>query len=377
MLSIDRLRRMPEMLTQGAWGTDIQPAAAFVAVTTCCRYDDAAGCHVSGWCARDALHCLVDAQVTAAVARSIAGKPCAALQHLSVNMETLSAQPYPEGWWGRVAAALQLSTDQRAVLKAAWSKAAADRASLLAQHETLSQQLLEMQQQQAARQQDFGQRVQKASERCVVAMQKQALHSMQSLLVPAATAAAATAPCFAGMSGAFSISSGGFNNNPAAAAAAAHTYRSSTPCCSGSSSSTVSTASAAAGMPGVTWGNQQLLQQQPAGSNSSGAAATPAVAIEHILSLTCAVDGPDAPSASSSAPLRRMAQPEVLLCAPRPGQQQLQQKLAAVRASLGLLYSWCSLVAYNTLSRKQLAVGAVTSYPFAFDPVAGKQLTDV
>jgi hypothetical protein len=67
-----------------------------------------------------------------------------------------------------------------------------------------------------------------------------------------------------------------------------------------------------------------------------------------------------------------MAQPEVLMCAPRPGQQQLQQKLAAVRASLGLLYSWCSLVAYNTLSRKQLAVGAVTSYPFALDPVAGE-----
>jgi hypothetical protein len=363
-----------------------------------CRYDDDSSCSISGWSARSQLDCLIDQQVQSAVVRAIAGKPCAALQHLAVNMETMSQQAYPEGWFARVAAALQLTADQKAVLRAVWGKAAADRASLLAQHEMLTKQLLALQQQQAARVQEFGARVLKASERCLISMQKQAWQCMQAMLVPGTSATAATVGTGGasyqavgtaqGISGTFSISSGSLTNNARAqaAAAAATVYRSSTPVggcsssCSGSSSSTASTASAAAAaalfsntaaLAGVTRSNQLL--QQPQGSIRTSLAAAAADGYK-ILSMTCSVRGPEAAAAAAdSSPLGLACHPEVLLCEPRPGQQQLQQKLAAVRGSLGVLHTWCSLVCYNTLSRKQLAVAAVTSYPFAFDPMAGEQ----
>uniref|UniRef100_A0A383W9K1 Uncharacterized protein n=1 Tax=Tetradesmus obliquus TaxID=3088 RepID=A0A383W9K1_TETOB len=362
------------------------------------RYDDGddSSCQVTGWSARSQLDCLIDQQVQSAVARSIAGKPCAALQHLAVNMETMRQQAYPDGWFARVAAALQLTAGQKAVFRAAWGKAAADRASLLAKHELLAQQLQPLQQQQAAVQQEFGARVQKASERCVLSMQKQARQSMQALQGPATGAAAAAAvavgaqaPAYQGTSGAFSF--GSLHNNtstPAAAAAAAATvYRSSTPpggcssTCSGSSSSSASTASAAAVaalysntavLAGVTRTGLLLQQQQQQLGGIRPSSATALTNADMVLSMTCNVEGPTATAAAAAGnnPFSLACDPQVLLCELRPGQLQLQQKLAAVRASLGVLHAWCGLVCYNTLSRKQLAVAAVTSYPFAFDPLA-------
>jgi hypothetical protein len=300
-------------------------------------------------------------------------------------METMSQQAYPEGWWGRVAASLQLSAEQRALLTAAWGKLSADRAALLARHEAMTKQLRDMQQQQAAVQQDFGLRIQKVSARCVISMQKQARQSIQGH--PAHSSAAAMG-C--------SISSGSLNNNNSSNASMIH--RSTTPvggCCS--SSSMLSTASAAAAaaalysssagtMPGghtinLCGGELLLLQQQ----QQPGYIMTPAVAVpaaphssatnSKILSMICDVQRPN--PVTHPDPSLLWVHPEVLLCPPRPGQVPLQAKLSGLRCSLALLYSWAGLVCYNALSRKQLAVAAVTSYPFAFDPVAGESTRQV
>jgi hypothetical protein len=110
-----------------------------------------------------------------------------------------------------------------------------------------------------------------------------------------------------------------------------------------------------------------------------------------ILSMTCADQGPIIAAAHAAeaegvkiVPYADPDQiqirsdlwchPEVLLCPPRPGQEALLGKLSGLRASLGLCYSWAGLLCYNALSRKQLAVAAVTSYPFVFDPVAGESV---
>jgi hypothetical protein len=337
----------------------------------------------------------VNQQVQSAVARGLAGNPCAGLRHLCVNMETMSQQAYPEGWFGRVAASLQLTAEQRSVLKAAWGKIVVDRAALLARHEVLTQQLTQMQQQQAAVQQEFGARMIKANERCVTSMQKQARQSMHCLMAP--STAAATAAAMGGVRVAASqvaslpcsISSGSGNNRNLgqSQAGAAQIYRSTTPVggCNSSSCSTFSTASAAAAaaafgnctaavaMPGVI--SLLLQQQQPNFIRTIRPAPLSATAANSkALSMTCDVQGPVAAAAAAAAAdtSALASHPEVLMCAPPPGQAALQGKLSGVRASLGLLYSWAGLLAYNTLSRKQLAVAAVTSYPFAFDPVAGE-----
>jgi hypothetical protein len=120
-------------------------------------------------------------------------------------------------------------------------------------------------------------------------------------------------------------------------------------------------------------GGQLLLQQlqQPACMRLQGVAAPHSATLDSkVLSMTCDVQGPI--TASSPSVLAVAAHPEVLLCPPRPGQETLLGKLCALRASLGLCYSWAGLLCYNALSRKQLAVAAVTSYPFVFDPVAGE-----
>ncbi|WIA21296.1 hypothetical protein OEZ85_000529 [Tetradesmus obliquus] len=94
-----------------------------------------------------------------------------------------------------------------------------------------------------------------------------------------------------------------------------------------------------------------LVDQQVQAAVARSIAGKPCAALQHL--------------AVNMETMRQQAYPDGW-----PGQLQLQQKLAAVRASLGVLHAWCGLVCYNTLSRKQLAVAAVTSYPFAFDPVA-------
>jgi hypothetical protein len=337
----------------------------------------------------------VDQQVQSAVARGLAGNPCAGLRHLGVNLETMTQQAYPEGWFGRVAASLQLTAEQRSVLKAAWGKIAVDRAALLARHEVLTQ----MQQQQAAMQQEFGARMIKANERCVATMQKR----MQALLVPSAAAAAGVAETSAAhqavQTGMCSTSSSRLNN---AANNTNHNSRvqaggCSSSCSGGSSSSTASMASAeaaaaiccntclAGAMASVRLEQpaSRLLFQSQAPPTPAAAAAA-AISSTGILSMTCDVQGPFSAAAKAAATAHIAAaaaaadtsalasHPEVLMCAPRPGQAALQGKLSGVRASLGLLYSWAGLLAYNALSRKQLAVAAVTSYPFAFDPVAGE-----
>jgi hypothetical protein len=375
-----------------------------------CRYDDDSSCSISGWSAHSQLDCLIDQQVQSAVARAIAGKPCAALQHLAVNMETMMQQAYPDGWFARVAAALKLAPDQRAVLRAVWGKAAADRASLLKQHEMLTKQLLMLQQQQAARVQQFEEGLLQVSQRCIATMQQHAWQNVKALCMPGASAAAAggnqtvsacqTIPSAAG----YSLNSSKMNNNSSSTvlAGAVTNIHSSAPAagggssCSGSSSRTASTASAAAAAAAGGCCNATRLMdalasfklQEPAGAmkNIPAAASAPAgtaaaaaggtAFLSEMLSMTCSVRGPEAAAAAAAADsslLGLACHPEVLLCEPRSGQQQLQQKLAAVRGSLGVLHTWCSLVCYNTLSRKQLAVAAVNSYPFAFDPMAGEQ----
>jgi hypothetical protein len=322
-------------------------------------------------------------------------------------METMSQQAYPEGWWGRVAASLQLSAEQRALLKAAWGKLSADRAALLARHEAMTKQLRDMQQQQALKQQDFGKHLRKASERCFATMAKHAERRFKALLVPSAAAAASDAAAAGQImpTGMNSTSSSRLNNAASTRGQAPAAGFDSSSCSGGSSSSTTSMASAdvccnthttylAGAMAGTKLEQQQAqrLFKTPTPPPAAAAAAASNVTAIPILSMTCAVQGPIIAAAANAAadsaaggtaPNSQpdlspfFAHPEVLLCPPRPGQAPLEAKLSGLRCSLALLYSWGGLVCYNALSRKQLAVAAVTSYPFAFDPVAGESTGQV
>lgn len=53
-----------------------------------------------------------------------------------------------------------------------------------------------------------------------------------------------------------------------------------------------------------------------------------------------------------------------------PEQQALEARMAAVMGRVSLLYALQALQLFNTLSKKQLATAIVHSYPFALDPVA-------
>jgi len=97
----------------------------------------------------------------------------------------------------------------------------------------------------------------------------------------------------------------------------------------------------------------------------------PQAAAVQQLTATVLTSTPPAVGAAASAKLLTLDQ-ELLLTVNSQQQQELEGQMAAVKGQLSVLYADQTMTLYNTLSKKQLAVAFVHSYPLLLDTFASE-----
>jgi hypothetical protein len=97
----------------------------------------------------------------------------------------------------------------------------------------------------------------------------------------------------------------------------------------------------------------------------------PQAAAAQQIKATVQTSMPPAVGAAASAKLLTLDQ-ELLLTVNSQQQQELEGQMAAVKGQLSVLYADQTMTLYNTLSKKQLAVAFVHSYPLLLDTFASE-----
>jgi hypothetical protein len=279
--------------------------------------------------------------------------------------------------------ALGLTDNQLSMLKDGWQKTAADRSALLQQHSRLAACLLQLQQAAKQQRQLFSKGIESAfqqhyscySQPCAVLWQQQQRLLWQPCGPYGIDAAAATA-AFTPAAGLSSSGSGSgvtawngsdFMQLHAAAYAQSCSQtasRSTTQHYDGTPNARHSVAAAAAALPVVAAAGVRATRQSIVSFCSQAAS-----------SASGSTDWQDHPAAAPAAAAAEQTcqlttDPDLLLDSGSQEQQLIEQRMQKVLNAAALLYFTQHLQTYNVLSRKQLAVAAVTSWPWQFDPMA-------
>jgi hypothetical protein len=292
--------------------------------------------------------------------------------------------------------ALELTDGQLSLLKDGWQKTTADRSALLQQHCKLAARLQQLQQATKQQQQQFSQGIEAAfqqhyssySQPCAMLWQQQ---QPQMLLwqpchgsAPYGADAAATAG-FMPAAGLSSIGSGSGRSawnmvhflQPHAAAYAPSCSQAAS-CsttqhynCTPNASCQVAAAAAApaAAAPAAAAAAPMPIIVAAAGvraTRQSSASPCP----QGALSVSGSTNGQDHPAAAAEQACHLTTDPDLLLDSGCQAQQLVEQQMQKLLNAAAVLYFTQHLQIYNALSRKQLAVAAVASWPWQFEPMA-------